>query len=66
MRDFLDLQKPFYRPLWIRLAIVLVCLGWAAIEFANGAPFWGMLFAALGCYTGYQLFVVFDPRDDDG
>lgn len=64
MKDFFDLQKPFYRPLWLRIAIVALCLGWAAVEFANAAPLWGMLFAAIGVYAGYQFFVVFDPKPD--
>lgn len=65
MRDFLDLQKPFYRPLWIRLTIVILCLAWAVVEFVSGTPFWGVLFGAIGLYAGYQFFVVFDPKDDD-
>lgn len=65
MRDFFDLQKPFYRPLWIRLTIVILCLAWAVVEFVSGTPFWGVLFGAIGLYAGYQFFVVFDPKDDD-
>ena len=65
MRDFFDLQKPFYRPLWIRLTIVILCLAWAVVEFVSGTPFWGVLFGAIGLYAGYQFFVVFDPKDAD-
>ena len=64
-RSFFDLQNAFYRPLWLRLAIVAVCLGWALVEFIGGAPFWGVLFLALGLYAGHQFFIAFDPRDPD-
>jgi hypothetical protein len=26
---FFDLQHPFYKPLWIRVLITALCLGWA-------------------------------------
>jgi hypothetical protein len=58
-----NLQDSFYRPLWLRLGIVLLCLGWAAVEVANGAPGWAMLFGAVGLYAAWQFFVVWNPRD---
>lgn len=57
-----DLQQEVYRPLWLRLGIVVACLGWALFEFASGAPFWGVLFGALGLYAGHQFFIAFDPK----
>ena len=35
--SLLDVQTPFFRPLWRRVAVTAVCLVWAAIEVANGA-----------------------------
>ncbi len=52
-----DLNHPFFRPLWVRVTVVLVCLGWAIFEFATGTPFWGTLFAGLGIYCGWQFFL---------
>jgi hypothetical protein len=60
-----DLDHPFYRSLPLRIAIVAVCLGWAAVEFANGAAFWAALFAGVGLYAAWRFFVVFNPRDED-
>lgn len=57
----LDVEHPFFRPLWRRVAIVAFCLGWSVIEFTNFTPFWGALFGAIGLYCGWQFFVVFDP-----
>lgn len=64
MRLF-DVQLPFFRPLWIRVLVTLVCLGWSAVEFAGGTPFWGILFGAAGVYCAWQFFVVFAPRGPD-
>lgn len=61
----IDPRHPFYRPLWRRVLIVAVPLGWAAVEVSAGAPFWGMLFAAIGFYALWVLVLRF-PRDEDG
>ena len=60
----LDVQHPFFKPLWLRVVIFGFCLAWAIFEFATGAPFWGVLFGAIGVYCGWQFFVVFDPKPD--
>ncbi len=51
-----DLKQDFFRPLWIRVAVVAVCLGWGVFEFVTGAPFWGIVFAGMGAYALWQLF----------
>lgn len=61
---FFDFDHPFFRPLWLRVAIVGACLGWAALEIATGSPGWGVMFGAVGLYAGYRLFVTFAPRDE--
>ncbi|WP_299651294.1 DUF3329 domain-containing protein [uncultured Jannaschia sp.] len=59
-----DLDNPFFRPLWLRIAIVVVTLGWALFELASGAVFWAILFGAVGLYAGYKFFIDFNPRDE--
>ncbi len=59
-----DFDHPFFRPAWLRIAIVVVCLGWAALEIATGAPGWAMLFGGVGVYAGYRFFFAFNPRDE--
>ena len=61
MNRFLDFSDPFYRPLWIRVTIVAICVAWAAFEFVSGAVFWAMLFGALGLYTAYALLLAYAP-----
>jgi hypothetical protein len=68
-RKFLDTDHPMFRPLWVRVLIVALCVGWAAMEFGllgflglpGGSPFWGMIFLALGAYAGYGFFLDFPP-----
>lgn len=58
-----DLDHPFFRPLWIRVAVVAACLGWAVFEIVAGSPGWALLFGAIGAYSGYRFFIAFNPRD---
>lgn len=58
---YLEVRHPFFRPLWRRVAITAICLGWAVLEFAVGSPFFGVLSAALGVFCIVQLFLRFDP-----
>ncbi len=59
-----DLDDTFYRPLWIRVLLVAVALGWSAFEFATGSPAFGLIFGAIGLYAGWRFFIRFNPRDD--
>ncbi len=63
--QFFELQIDFFLPVWRRVALVAVCLGWAAFEFLAGAPFWGVIFGVLGIYAVWQLFFDGWPDDSD-
>lgn len=65
MRKFLDVQHPFFIPLWRRVAVVGLTLGWAMFELISGSPFWAILFGAVGVYCAHQFFIAFDPKDPD-
>ncbi len=58
---FLDNRHPFFRPLWRRVIVVAVGLGWGLFEFVSGAPFWGILFTAAGVYAAWSLLYTFTP-----
>lgn len=58
-----DVRHPIFRPLWRRIALTAFCFGWAAIEWSNDGPFWGLLFGACGVHLLIQFFVKFDPAD---
>jgi hypothetical protein len=61
--NFFDIRHPFFRPLWRRIAVVAVTLGWALVELSGGNTFWAILFGALGLYAAWEFFVVYDPAN---
>ncbi len=65
MRKLLDLQHPFFRPLWIRIATVAACLGWGALEWSWGNTFWALLFLVLGLICGWEFFMGEPPREPE-
>ena len=65
MDKLFDFNHPFFRPLWLRIAIVVACLLWAMVEASSGEMMWAMLFAAIGLYAGYGFFINFNPREPD-
>lgn len=60
-RKFLDPDHPMLRPLWVRLLIVALCFGAAAVDFVYGSPGFGVIFGAMGVYALYMFFLA--PRD---
>jgi hypothetical protein len=65
MRRLLDLNHPFFIPLWRRGLIVAACLGWAVVEIVGQNTVWALLFGGIGLYAGYVFFFDFQPRDPD-
>lgn len=57
----LNANDPFYRPLWRRIVIVALCLGWGAFEIAFGTPIFALIFLAVGGYAAYRLLLTFNP-----
>ena len=64
MKGF-DFNHPFFDPLWVRVAVVGVCIGWGLFEFSTGALMWGGLFFGLGGWAGFSFFVVNPDRGGD-
>lgn len=61
-----DLRHPFFNPLWVRVATTAFAGGWALVEFAGGAPFWGVLFGAIAAWCGWEFFVKWPgPVEDE-
>lgn len=61
----IDVQHPFFIPMYRRVLVVVFCLGWSVMEFSNGAPFWGILFGAIGLYCGWVFFFDFHPPEEE-
>ncbi|MDH6231365.1 hypothetical protein M2281_001937 [Mesorhizobium soli] len=61
-----DSEHPFFRPLWRRIAVVVVCLAWAALEFVNGASSWGVIALCFAGYAVWQFFLAYSPPAGPG
>lgn len=61
----IDVQTEFFRPMWRRVAVVVVCFGWALFEFVYGDAFWGLLAGGIGAYCTREFFFAFNPTDTD-
>jgi len=59
-----DADHPFFRPLWRRIALVLVCLGWAGLEFYGGSHNWGMIALGFAAYAAWQYLWLYKPPED--
>lgn len=62
----LDTDHPFFRPLWIRVLIVVFCAAWGAFEIFMGSVGWAIVFLAIGAYAAWGFFVEFNPRVASG
>ncbi|WP_226624592.1 DUF3329 domain-containing protein [Alloyangia pacifica] len=56
-----DFSHPFYRPLWLRIAITLVCLGWGVMELLIGSPGWMVVGFGFGAICAYKLLLTYEP-----
>lgn len=56
-----DFSHPAFRPLWLRLAVVAVALGWALFEALTGGLVWAMVFGALGTAAAWGLLIAYEP-----
>ncbi len=61
-----ELRLPFFVPLWRRVVVTAICLGWALFELVSGEPFWAILFGAMGVMALWQLFLSGWPESENG
>jgi hypothetical protein len=60
-----ELDHPFYRPLWRRVAMVAVALAWTLWEaFVIRDMTWALLSGALTAYGAWVFLITF-PKPDD-
>jgi hypothetical protein len=57
----LDTDHPFFKPLWIRIAVFAFTAAWAAFEVWTGSYFWACLFGAFAALSFHGFFIDFDP-----
>ena len=62
---FLDFKDQFYAPVWIRVCVVAVCVGWGFLEVSNAAYGWAAVFLGLGAYAAWQFATIDYAIDDE-
>ncbi|WP_424973972.1 hypothetical protein [Dinoroseobacter sp. S124A] len=62
----LELRVPFFRPMWRRVATVIVIALWTGVEIAMGNPYWALLAGGIGVYSAYVFFFAFDLPEPAG
>ncbi len=58
-KDFLDLRHPFFRPVWRRVAVVIVLALWTVAELIGANFYWAALAGGLLVYVLYVFFLDF-------
>ena len=61
-----DSDRQFFRPLWRRVAVTILCAVWSAFELSNGETLWGGLAGAAAAYAAWNFFVVWDADKKAG
>jgi len=64
MSKLFNVQLAIFRPLWRRVALVVFCFAWAALEYALGHQGWSLFFIGIGSYLSHQFFIAFNPPED--
>lgn len=64
MKGF-DFEHPFFDPLWVRVLVFWICIGWGLFEFSTGSYFWGVMFCAMGLWAGHSFFIAKLHRGGD-
>lgn len=59
-----ELQIDYFLPLWRRVLLVVLVMGWAVVEFVAGASLWGTVFVSIGVYSIWQFFLDGWPSSD--
>ena len=63
LKKIINVQIPFFIPVWRRIAVVAVCCGWALLEVLAGNIEWALLYAGIAVYCIHQFFLAFDPKE---
>lgn len=58
MRKLIDLEDPFFAPLWIRVLVVVISVAWGLFEISAGSPMWGVIFIGIGVVSGWRFATI--------
>lgn len=54
-------RDPWFAPLYRRIAVVAVCLGWLGLEAWGGEQVWSMIALAVTGYAVWSLLIAYEP-----
>ena len=63
-KEAFDVQHPWFKPLWLRVAIVVFTFCWTGFELWNGNTLWAVFFGACGVYLAYQWLWAWTLEDE--
>ncbi len=58
----LDPEHPFFRPAWRRALLVAAPFAWAGVEWSFDNRLWAYVFAGIGGYLAWTLFIAWRPE----
>ena len=55
-----DIDHPFFRPLWRRVAVIVFCLAWVGWELYNQSYTWALIVGGMAAYGVYVFFIAWN------
>ena len=52
-------DREFFKPLWRRIAVTAICVGWFIWELTGGDAMWIMLTGGITAYAIWVFFISF-------
>ena len=65
MRKLIDLQDPFFAPVWIRICVVAVTCCWGLFELSQGAVMWAVIFLGMSGICAWRFATIDYGRNSD-
>ncbi|NSX53658.1 hypothetical protein [Parasulfitobacter algicola] len=51
-----ELGVPFFLPVWRRVSVVAIAIGWGLFELWKGEPFWAIIFIGMGGFAAWKFW----------
>lgn len=58
MKKLIDLHDPFFEPIWVRVAVVLVLICWGLFELSTGRAMWAVIFLGIGVICAWRFCTI--------
>lgn len=58
MKKLIDLEDPFFAPVWVRFAVVVVIFAWGLFELSRGAVIWATFFLGIGAVCVWRFWTI--------